>query len=37
MEGAKEKALREAVKQEPGASLMDERNGPEPHFHLNLR
>jgi hypothetical protein len=36
MEGALEKALREAVKQEPGASLMDERDGAEPHFHLNL-
>lgn len=36
MEGALEKALREAVKQEPGVTLMDERDGPEPHFHLNL-
>ncbi|MDI1445435.1 hypothetical protein [Polyangium sp. 6x1] len=36
MDGALEKALREAVKQEPGVTLMDERDGPEPHFHLNL-
>ncbi len=36
MEGALEKSLREAVKQEPGVTLMDERDGPEPHFHLNL-
>jgi hypothetical protein len=36
MEGDLEQALREAVKQEPGVTLMDEREGPEPHFHLNL-
>jgi hypothetical protein len=36
MDGELEKALREAVKQEPGVTLMDERDGPEPHFHLNL-
>lgn len=36
MDGALEKALREAVKQEPGVTLMDERDGPEPHFHMNL-
>jgi len=36
MDGELEKALREAVKQEPGVTLMDERKGPEPHFHLNL-
>jgi hypothetical protein len=37
MSAAQEKALRDAVKQEPGASLQDEREGVEPHFHLNLR
>lgn len=36
MEGKLEKALREAVKQEPGVTIMDEREGAEPHFHLNL-
>jgi hypothetical protein len=36
MEGEREEALREAVKQEPGVTLLDERSGPEPHFHLNL-
>jgi hypothetical protein len=36
MEGELEKALREAVKAEPGVTLMDERKGPEPHFHLNM-
>lgn len=29
-------ALKQAVKQEPGVKLMDERNGPEPHFHLSM-
>lgn len=37
MEGALEKALREAVKVEPGVTMMDEREGAEPHFHLNLK
>lgn len=36
MEGNLEKALREAVKQEAGVTLMDERKGAEPHFHLNM-
>lgn len=36
MDAAQEKALREAVKEEPGVTLMDERDGPEPHFHLNM-
>lgn len=31
-----EEALREAVKQESGVSLLDERNSAEPHFHLSL-
>ncbi len=36
MKGKLEKALRDAVKQEPGVTMMDERDGAEPHFHLNL-
>jgi hypothetical protein len=31
-----EKALKQAIKDEPGVTLLDERNGPEPHFHVNL-
>lgn len=37
MSAAMEQALREAVKREPGVSLMDERKSAEPHFHLTLR
>jgi hypothetical protein len=29
-------ALRAAVAGEPGVALLDERGGPEPHFHLSL-
>ncbi len=36
MEGALEKALKDAVKSEAGVTMMDERKGPEPHFHLNM-
>ncbi|APR83358.1 Hypothetical protein A7982_08707 [Minicystis rosea] len=36
MAGPQERALRDAVKEEPGVSMLDERSGPEPHFHLNL-
>ncbi len=34
--GKQEEALREAVKQESGVTLLDERNSSEPHFHLSL-
>ncbi|MFT3772264.1 MAG: hypothetical protein QM820_43230 [Minicystis sp.] len=36
MTAPQERALREALKEEPGVSMLDERSGPEPHFHLNL-
>lgn len=36
MKGRLEQALKEAVKAEAGVSMMDERDGAEPHFHLNL-
>ncbi len=36
MTPAQEAALRDAVAAEPGASLVDERDGDTPHFHLNL-
>jgi hypothetical protein len=36
MTGPLEQALRDAVKKEPGVTLLDERSGPEPHFHLSL-
>lgn len=36
MSAAEERALRAAVAEEPEASLLDERGGAEPHFHLNL-
>lgn len=29
-------ALRDALKEEPGVSMLDERSGPEPHLHLSL-
>lgn len=29
-------ALKSAIKQEPGVRMMDERDGPEPHFHLTF-
>lgn len=34
--GKQEEALREAVKQESGVTLLDERSSSEPHFHLSL-
>lgn len=36
MKGRLETALKEAVKAEAGVTMMDERDGAEPHFHLNL-
>ena len=36
MKGRLEQALKEAVKSEAGVTMMDERDGAEPHFHLNL-
>jgi len=36
MKGRLEQALKEAVKAEAGVTMMDERDGAEPHFHLNL-
>jgi hypothetical protein len=36
MKGRLEEALKEAVKSEAGVTMMDERDGAEPHFHLNL-
>lgn len=36
MTAPQEKALKDAFKEEPGVSMLDERKGPEPHFHLNL-
>ncbi|MEI7894003.1 MAG: hypothetical protein WCI05_12995 [Myxococcales bacterium] len=36
MTPAHEAALRAAVSEEPGASLIDERTSAEPHFHLAL-
>jgi hypothetical protein len=33
---SQEAALRAAVAAEPGVGLVDERDGPEPHFHLKL-
>jgi hypothetical protein len=36
MKGKLETALRDAVKAEAGVTMMDERDGAEPHFHLNL-
>ncbi|HRI65156.1 MAG TPA: hypothetical protein PK156_12995 [Polyangium sp.] len=36
MKGRLEDALKEAVKAEAGVTMMDERDGAEPHFHLNL-
>ena len=36
MKGKLEQALKDAVKAEAGVSMMDERDGAEPHFHLNL-
>ena len=36
MTPAMEQALKEAIKAEPGVSLMDERKSGEPHFHLSF-
>jgi hypothetical protein len=36
MKGRLEQALKDAVKAEAGVTMMDERDGAEPHFHLNL-
>jgi hypothetical protein len=36
MSGELEKALKEAVKAEAGVTMMDERGGVEPHFHLSM-
>jgi len=36
MKGTLEQALRDAVKAEAGVTMMDERDGAEPHFHLNM-
>lgn len=36
VKGNLEQALKEAVKAEAGVTMMDERDGAEPHFHLNL-
>lgn len=36
MSGDLEKALKEAVKAEAGVTMMDERSGVEPHFHLSM-
>lgn len=36
MTPAMEQALRDAIKKEPGVSLMDERSSAEPHFHLSF-
>lgn len=36
MKGHLEQALKDAVKAEAGVTMMDERDGAEPHFHLNL-
>jgi hypothetical protein len=36
MKGRLEEALKDAVKAEAGVTMMDERDGAEPHFHLNL-
>jgi hypothetical protein len=36
MTPAQEHALRASVAEEPGVQLLDERGGPEPHFHLDL-
>jgi hypothetical protein len=33
---AEVEALRAAVREEPGAQLVDERDGAAPHLHLNL-
>lgn len=36
MTGPLEQAFKEAVKAEPGVTIMDERKSQEPHFHLNM-
>lgn len=36
MTPAMEQALKEAIKKEPGVTLMDERGSAEPHFHLSF-
>jgi hypothetical protein len=36
MSASQEAALKDAVSKEAGVTLLDERNGPEPHFHLSL-
>jgi hypothetical protein len=37
MKPSQAEALRAAVKEEPGVTLLDERSSAEPHFHLSLQ
>ncbi len=36
MSAAQQVSFRKAVSEEPGASILDERDGAAPHFHINL-